>query len=255
EIFSSLLPQTSWQMAWIHTLFENVAAVMSGIESAYKVRVRKGKIPDKNVKFVGFGGDGATTDIGIQALSGAMERGHDFLYVCYDNEAYMNTGIQRSSSTPYGAWTTTAPVGKKSSIGQVTWKKNMPEIAVAHGIPYVATACPSYPLDLMAKVKRGAEMEGPAYIHIFSICPTGWRCPTDITIELGRLAVETGVFPLYEVINGEYNLSVDLPDLKPVTEYLKKQGRFKHLNDDTIATIQTRVEEDYLKLREKAGVK
>jgi len=255
EIFSSLLPQTSWQVAWIHTLFENVAAVMSGIESAYKVRVRKGKIPDKNVKFVGFGGDGATTDIGIQALSGAMERGHDFLYVCYDNEAYMNTGIQRSSSTPYGAWTTTAPVGKKSSIGQVTWKKNMPEIAVAHNIPYVATACPSYPLDLMAKVKRGAEMGGPAYIHIMSVCPTGWRCATDITIELGRLAVETGVFPLYEVINGEYNLSVDLPDLKPVTEYLKKQGRFKHLNDDTIATIQTRVEEDYVKLREKAGVK
>ncbi len=255
EIFSSLLPQTSWQMAWIHTLFENVAAVMSGIESAYKVRVRKGKIPDKNVKFVGFGGDGATTDIGIQALSGAMERGHDFLYVCYDNEAYMNTGIQRSSSTPYGAWTTTAPVGKKSSIGQVTWKKNMPEIAVAHNIPYVATACPSYPLDLMAKVKRGAEMDGPAYIHILSVCPTGWRSPTDITIELGRLAVETGVFPLYEVIDGEYNLSVDLPDLKPVTEYLKKQGRFKHLNDDTIATIQTRVEEDYVKLREKAGVK
>jgi pyruvate ferredoxin oxidoreductase beta subunit len=254
EIFSSLLPQTSWQMAWIHTLFENVAAVMSGIESAYKARIRKGKIADKDVKFVGFGGDGATTDIGIQALSGAMERGHDFLYVCYDNEAYMNTGIQRSSSTPYGAWTTTAPVGKKS-IGQVTWKKNMPEIAVAHNIPYVATASPSYPLDLMAKVKRGAEMDGPAYIHILSICPTGWRSPTDITIELGRLAVETGVFPLYEVINGEYNLSVDLPDLKPVTEYLKKQGRFKHLNDDTIATIQKRVEEDYVKLRKKAGVK
>ena len=255
EIFSSLLPQTSWQMPWIHTLFENVAAVMSGIESAYKVRVRKGKIADKNVKFVGFGGDGATTDIGLQALSGAMERGHDFLYVCYDNEAYMNTGIQRSSSTPYGAWTTTAPVGKKSSIGQVTWKKNMPEIAVAHNIPYVATASPSYPLDLMAKVKRGAEMDGPAYIHILSVCPTGWRSAADITIELGRLAVETGIFPLYEVINGEYNLSVDLPDLKPIREYLKKQGRFKHLNDDTIATIQTRVEEDYVKLREKAGVK
>jgi pyruvate ferredoxin oxidoreductase beta subunit len=255
EIFSSLLPQTSWQMAWIHTLFENVAAVMSGIESAYKVRVRKGKIADKDVKFVGFGGDGATTDIGLQALSGAMERGHDFLYVCYDNEAYMNTGIQRSSSTPYGAWTTTAPVGKKSSIGQVTWKKNMPEIAVAHNIPYVATACPSYPLDLMAKVKRGVEMRGPAYIHILSVCPTGWRCPTDITIELGRLAVETGVFPLYEVINGEYNLSVDLLDLKPIREYLKKQGRFKHLTDDIISTIQTRVEEEYLKLRKKAEVK
>jgi len=252
EIISSLLPQTSWQVAWIHTLFENVGAVVSGIESAYKVRKRKGKVPAaKEVKFVGFGGDGATTDIGIQALSGAMERGHDFLYCCFDNEAYMNTGIQRSSSTPYGAWTTTAPVGKKS-IGQMTWKKNMPEIAVAHRIPYVATASPSYPFDLMDKVKRGVETEGPAYIHILSVCPTGWRTTPDITIELGRLAVETGTFPLYEVINGEYRLSVDLPELKPVKEYLKKQGRFRHLTEDIIEQIQARVEEDYMRLREKA---
>ena len=251
EIISSLLPQTSWQVAWIHTLFENVGAVVSGIESAYKVRKRKGKVPAaKEVKFVGFGGDGATTDIGIQALSGAMERGHDFLYCCFDNEAYMNTGIQRSSSTPYGAWTTTAPVGKKS-IGQMTWKKNMPEIAVAHRIPYVATASPSYPFDLMDKVKRGVETEGPAYLHILSVCPTGWRSTPDITIELGRLAVETGIFPLYEVINGEYRLSVDLPKLKPVKEYLKKQGRFKHLTEDIIEQIQARVEEDYMRLREK----
>ncbi len=210
EIISSLLPQTSWCVPWIHTLFENVAAVVSGIESAYKARVRKGKIPAKAVKFVGFAGDGGTSDIGIQALSGAMERGHNFLYCCFDNEAYMNTGIQRSSSTPYGAWTTTAPVGKKS-IGQPTWKKNMPEIAVAHRIPYVATACPSYPFDLMDKVKKGAEIEGPAYVHILSPCPTGWRCQPNLSIELGRLAVETGVFPLYEVINGEYRLSFHSP--------------------------------------------
>jgi len=254
EIISSLLPQTSWCVPWIHTLFENVAAVMSGIESAYKARVRKGKIPDKDVKFVGFGGDGATSDIGLQALSGAMERGHNFLYCCFDNEAYMNTGIQRSSSTPYGAWTTTAPVGKKS-IGQATWKKNMPEIAVAHKIPYVATACPSYPFDLMDKVKKGVEIEGPAYIHIFSPCPTGWRYPTNLTIEMGRLAVETGVFPLYEVINGEYRLSFDFPELKPVKEYMKEQRRFRHLTDDIIEKIQARVEKEYLKLREKAGVK
>jgi pyruvate ferredoxin oxidoreductase beta subunit len=254
EIISSLLPQTSWCVPWIHTLFENVAAVMSGIESAYKARVRKGKIPDKGVKFVGFGGDGATSDIGLQALSGAMERGHNFLYCCFDNEAYMNTGIQRSSSTPYGAWTTTAPVGKKS-IGQATWKKNMPEIAVAHKIPYVATACPSYPFDLMDKVKQGVEIEGPAYIHIFSPCPTGWRYPTNLTIEMGRLAVETGVFPLYEVINGEYQLSFDFPELKPVREYMKEQRRFRHLTEDIIEKIQTRVEKEYLRLREKAGVK
>ncbi|MGB2841529.1 MAG: pyruvate synthase subunit PorB [Halobacteriota archaeon] len=255
EIISSLLPQTSWCVPWIHTLFENVAAVVSGIESAYKARVRKGKIPPaKEVKFVGFAGDGGTSDIGIQALSGAMERGHNFLYCCFDNEAYMNTGIQRSSSTPYGAWTTTAPVGKKS-IGQMTWKKNMPEIAVAHKIPYVATACPSYPFDLMDKVKKGAEIEGPAYVHILSPCPTGWRCPPNLSIELGRLAVETGVFPLYEVINGEYRLSIDLPELKPVKEYMKKQGRFRHLTEDVIEKIQARVEAEYLELREKAGVK
>jgi pyruvate ferredoxin oxidoreductase beta subunit len=254
EIFSSLLPLTSWRVPWIHTLFENVGAVVSGIESAYKARIRKGKIKDRGVKFVGFAGDGGTSDIGIQALSGAMERGHNFLYCCFDNEAYMNTGIQRSSSTPYGAWTTTAPVGKKS-MGQRTWKKNMPEIAVAHRIPYVATACPSYPFDLMDKVKKGVEIDGPAYLHILSLCPTGWRCPPNLTIELGRLAVETGVFPLYEVINGEYRLSFDFPELKPVKEYLKKQGRFRHLTADIIEKIQARVEDDYMKLRERAGVK
>ena len=253
EIFSSLLPLTSWQVPWIHTLFENVGAVMSGIESAYKARIRKGKIPDRDVKFVGFGGDGATSDIGLQPLSGAMERGHDFLYCCFDNEAYMNTGIQRSSSTPYGAWTTTAPMGKKS-IGQVTWKKNMPEIAVAHKIPYVATACPSYPFDLMDKVKKGLEMKGPAYIHVLSVCPTGWRSSPDQTIELGRLAVETGIFPLYEVVNGEYRLTVEVPQLKPVKEYMKHQRRFRHLTDDIVTEIQSRVVKEYEELRAKAGV-
>jgi pyruvate ferredoxin oxidoreductase beta subunit len=254
EIFSSLLPLTSWKVPWIHTLFENVGAVMSGVESAYKAQIRKGKIPDRGVKFVGFGGDGATTDIGLQALSGAMERGHDFLYCCFDNEAYMNTGIQRSSSTPYGAWTTTAPVGKQS-IGQVTWKKNMPEIAVAHKIPYVATACPSYPFDLLDKVKKGLEMKGPAYIHVLSVCPTGWRSSPDQTIELGRLAVETGIFPLYEVVNGEYRLTVDVPQLKPVKDYMKHQRRFRHLTDEIIEEIQARVTKEYEELREKAGVK
>ncbi len=254
EIFSSLLPQTSWRVPWIHTLFENVGAVMSGVESAYKALIRKGKIPDRGVKFVGFGGDGATSDIGLQALSGAMERGHDFLYCCFDNEAYMNTGIQRSSSTPYGAWTTTAPVGKQS-IGQVTWKKNMPEIAVAHKIPYVATACPSFPFDLMDKVKKGLEMEGPAYIHLLSVCPTGWRSSPDQTIEIGRLAVETGIFPLYEVVNGEYRLTVEVPQLKPVKEYMKHQRRFRHLTTDVVEEIQARVEKEYEELKKKAGVK
>ncbi len=256
EIISSLLPRTSWRVPWIHTIFENVGAVVAGIESAYKARIRKGKLPEaaKEVKFVGFAGDGGTADIGLQALSGAMERGHDFLYVCFDNEAYMNTGIQRSSATPYGAWTTTAPVGAKQPLGQLTWKKNMPEIAVAHRIPYVATGCPSYPLDLMDKVRRGLNIEGPAYIHVLSPCPTGWRSPPNMTVELGRLAVETGVFPLYEVVNGVYRLNFDLPELKPVREYMKHQGRFRHLSEDAIDQIQARVEEDYARLRSKAGL-
>ncbi len=250
EIISSQLPWTSWRVPWIHTLFENTAAVASGIEAGLKAMTRKGRRPAKEVKVVVMAGDGGTSDIGIQALSGALERGHDFLYLCFDNEAYMNTGIQRSSATPFGASTTTAPAGKMS-IGQVTWKKNMPAIAAAHDIPYVATACPSYPFDLMDKVAKGIAIQGPAYIHILSVCPTGWRSATDLTIRIGSLAVETGIFPLYEIEGGKYKLSVDLPKLKPVTDYLKLQGRFRHLSEETIEKIQHRVEEEYTKLMEK----
>ena len=251
EIVASQLPYSSWRVPWIHTLFENTAAVASGIEAGFKAMTRKGRGPVQDVNVVAIAGDGGTNDIGLQALSGALERGHNFLYLCFDNEAYMNTGIQRSSATPFGASTTTSPAGKKS-IGQFSWKKNMPAIAVAHDIPYVATACPSYPFDLMAKVKKGMITPGPAYLHILSVCPTGWRCPVDLTIRLGRLAVETGIFPLYEVENGEYKLSLDLPRLRPVPDYLKRQGRFRHLSDDTIGIIQERVEREYYKLVEKA---
>ncbi|MBT4512797.1 MAG: pyruvate synthase subunit beta [Chloroflexi bacterium] len=251
EIISSPLPDTSWQVPWIHTLFENTAAVASGVESGLKVLQRKGRIPQKHVDIVAIGGDGATADIGIQALSGALERGHDFIYLCFDNEAYMNTGIQRSSATPYGASTTTAPAGK-TSIGQQTQKKNMPAIAVAHGIPYVATASPSFPFDMMEKVKKAADVEGPAYVHILSVCDTGWRTPTNLSVTIGRLAVQTGIFPLYEVENGVYKLNVD-KDLKPVADYLKKQGRFRHLSDDEIQKIQDRVTEEYAKLKAKVA--
>ena len=252
EIVSSPIPHTSWCVPWIHTLFENTAAVASGIEAGLKVMSRKGRGTTKDTKVVAMGGDGGTTDIGIQALSGAMERRHDFLYICFDNEAYMNTGIQRSSATPFGASTTTSPAGKVST-GQTTWKKNMAAIAVAHDIPYVATACPSYPFDLMTKVAKGLAVDGPAYIHILSVCPTGWRCPTDLTIRLGRLAVETGIFPLYEVEDGKYKLSLDLPKLRPVQDYLKLQGRFRHLSPDLIESIQNRVNKENEKLREKAA--
>ncbi len=250
EIVASQLPYTSWRLPWIHTLFENTAAVASGIEAGIKAMKRKGRGPRGEVKVVGIAGDGGTSDIGLQALSGAMERGHDFLYLCFDNEAYMNTGIQRSSATPFGASTTTSPAGKVS-LGQFSWKKNMPAIAIAHNIPYVATACPSYPFDLIDKVAKGLAVPGPAYIHILSVCPTGWRCATDLTIKLGRLAVETGIFPLYEVENGKYKLSVEVPRLRPVKDYMKLQGRFRHLSDDTIDLIQQRVKEEYFRLVEK----
>jgi pyruvate ferredoxin oxidoreductase beta subunit len=251
EIVASQLPNTTWQLPWIHTLFENAAAVASGIEAAYKAMRRKGVSLPADTKIVAIGGDGATSDIGLQAISGALERGHNFTYICFDNEAYMNTGIQRSSATPFGAVTTTSPAGKKS-IGQFSWKKNMPEIAAAHNIPYVATACHSYPFDLMDKVKRAADTPGPAYVHILSVCPTGWRSATDTVIKQGRLAVQTGMFPLYEVIDGEYRMSLDLPKLKPVKDYLKMQGRFRHLSDDVIAQIQKRVTQEYKKLSGKA---
>lgn len=252
EIISSPLPWTSWQVPWIHTLFENTAAVASGVEAGLKVLTRKGRRVERNTKVVAMAGDGGTVDIGLQALSGAAERGHDFLFLCFDNEAYMNTGIQRSSATPFGAATTTTPAGKVST-GQFSWKKNVPAIMAAHDIPYVATASPSYPFDLMSKVKKGLATNGPAYIHILSVCPTGWRCPTDLTIRLGRLAVETGIFPLYEIENGKYKLNLDFPQLRPVQDYMKSQGRFRHLSPDVIAKIQNRVTKEYEKLREKSA--
>jgi pyruvate ferredoxin oxidoreductase beta subunit len=251
EIVSSPLPTTSWNVPWIHTLFENTAAVASGIESALKMLMKKGRIAQQDITVVAMAGDGGTSDIGLQALSGAMERGHNFVYICFDNEAYMNTGIQRSSATPYGASTTTSPAGKVS-IGQFSWKKNLPAIAVAHNIPYVATASPSYPMDLIEKVQKAAATPGPAYVHILSVCPTGWRCPTDLSVRIGRLAVETGIFPLYEVENGKYKLNFDFPELRPITDYMKLQGRFRHLSEDIIARIQKRVTAEYNALKEKA---
>ena len=252
EVVSSQFPDTAWRVPWIHTLFENTAAVASGIESGLKVLKRKGKGPVQDVGVVAMAGDGGTSDIGLQALSGALERGHNFLYICFDNEAYMNTGIQRSSATPFGASTTTSPAGKES-IGQVTRKKNMPAIAAAHDIPYVATACPSYPFDLMDKVAKGLAKAGPAYIQVLSVCPTGWRCPPELSVEIGRLAIQTGIFPLYEIEDGKYKLNVKISRFKPVSEYLKLQGRFRHLSEETIDEIQGRVEQEYAKLMEKIG--
>ena len=253
EIISSPYPQSAWRVPWLHVAFENAAAVASGVEAAHKAMIRKGRLEDNRTTFLAIAGDGGTADIGIQALSGALERGHNFVYVCLDNEAYMNTGIQRSSSTPYGAGTTTSPPGKKS-IGQQTWKKNMPAIAAAHDIPYVATASPAYYVDLMNKAKKASLVDGPAYLHIFSPCPTGWRCAVEDAVQTARLVVQTKIFPLYEVIDGKYRLSRKIKKFKPVTEYFKLQRRFRHLTEGDIALIQERVDREYDRLLQLCGV-
>jgi pyruvate ferredoxin oxidoreductase beta subunit len=248
EIISSPYPLTSWNVPWIHVAFENAAAVGAGVESALKVLRRKGRVPERDVTIVAMAGDGGTSDIGFQALSGMFERGHNMIFVCVDNEAYMNTGVQRSSSTPFGASTTTSPAGKVKPSGQTTWKKDMTAIAAAHNIPYAATACPSYYNDLINKVKKAKEADGPAYLHVLSVCPTGWRIPPEKSIEYGKLAVDSGVFPLYEVSDGVWKMTRKAKTLKPVAEYFKGQGRYRHLDAGLIDMIQGRVTENWERL-------
>jgi pyruvate ferredoxin oxidoreductase beta subunit len=243
EVISSPYPYSSWEIPWYHVAFENTAAVASGVEAGLKAMMRKGVLEKKKIHVIGMAGDGGTADIGLQALSGALERGHDMLYVCTDNEAYMNTGIQRSSATPLGAWTTTSPPGKHSS-GQRTWKKDMPSIVAAHNIPYVATAVAAWPIDLMNKAKKGAEVKGPAYLHIFSPCPIGWRYPSELSVKIARLGVQTGIFPIYEIQNGDLKITIKPSRRKPVEEYLKLQGRFRHLSPDDIKAIQDHVDKE-----------
>ncbi|MGB9201409.1 pyruvate synthase subunit PorB [Methanobacterium sp.] len=242
EVITTPYPETSWEIPWMHVAFENAAAVASGVESALK---SQGKT---DTTVVVFGGDGGTADIGLQALSGAMERGHNLIYICYDNEAYMNTGIQRSGSTPYGASTTTSPHGKES-FGEDRPKKNMPMIMAAHGIPYIATASISYPEDFMKKVKKASEIEGPAYIHLQQPCTTGWGYSPEKTIELGRLAVETGSWILYEIEEGEFKVTYRPLQRRAVKEYLNAQKRFKHLSDLEKDRIQSHVDAVCIELK------
>lgn len=235
EVMTTPYPETAWEIPWIHVAFENAGAVASGVESALRIQGKD------DVNVVAFGGDGGTVDIGLQSLSGAMERGHNFTYICYDNEAYMNTGIQRSGATPYGATTTTSPKGS-ASFGEDKPKKNMPMIMAAHGVPYVATASIAYPEDFMKKVKKAAEVDGPAYIHLNQPCTTGWGYDSSKTIEIGRLAVETGSWILYEIENGEFKITYRPSERKPVKDYLSQQKRFRHLDDEHIAKIQEYVD-------------
>ncbi len=255
EIITTPFPTTAWRVPWIHVAFENVASVLSGVETAYRVLRKKGKIEDRDITFVAFAGDGATYDIGLQFLSGAMERGHKFVYVCLNNEAYMNTGIQRSSATPLGAWTTTTPVGK-GVPGKIHNRKDITGIMVAHNIPYVAQAAPHAWRDLMAKARKAAKADGPAFINVLTPCARGWRYEPEDTMALSRLATETYMWPLFEVEDGKWHLNA-VPEKKPVIEWLKSQRRFSHLlrpeNKDCLVEIQQKIDQEWDALLKRCG--
>jgi len=255
EVTSTIYPFSSWNIPYIHNAFENAASTISGVETAYRALKKKGKIKE-DVNFVAFGGDGGTYDIGLQALSGALERGHRFVYVLYDNEAYMNTGIQRSSATPYGASTTTAPAGKVHQ-GKEEWRKDITAIAVAHHIPYVAQASLSNLIDLYNKAEKAFNADGPAFLNVLQPCTLGWSYPMEKTIEMAKLAVDSKFWPLFEVENGVYKLSYKPSKQVPVSEFMKLQGRFKHLfkpeNKKIIDFIQKKTDEEWEKLLKLCG--
>lgn len=255
EVSTTIYPYSSWKVPFIHNAFENSAATMSGVEAAFKGLQRAGKIPaGKRAKFVAFGGDGGTYDIGLQSLSGAMERGHDMVYVCYDNGAYMNTGIQRSSATPMGAWATTSEVGSAQQ-GKIQRRKDLTSIIADHGIPYAAQASVSHWRDLTTKAEKAFAVEGPAFLNVLSPCPRGWRTPSNQSIEIAKLGVQTGFWPLFEVEDGVWRVTTAVKDRKPVEEFFKPQGRFKHLfkpeNAELLAAIQAEVDRywDYVHRR------
>jgi pyruvate ferredoxin oxidoreductase beta subunit len=227
EVISTIYPYTAWNVPYVHNAFENVAATMSGVEAAYKAFKKKGKI-DKDIRFIAFGGDGGTYDIGLQALSGMIERRNRVLYVCYNNEAYMNTGIQRSSATPTGANTTTSPAGKLLP-GKLQARKNLTEIIIAHEPAYAAQATIGYWNDLVTKVRKALDADGPSFINIYSPCRLGWGYVPEKTVQITKLAVESCVWPCYEYENGKYKITVKPKEKKPIDEFLKMQVRFGHL--------------------------
>lgn len=256
EVSTFMYPYTAWKDSFIHSAFENAGASLSGVEGAYNALKRRGKIDD-TYKFIAFGGDGGTYDIGFQSLSGAMERGHDMVYVCYDNGAYMNTGIQRSSATPMFADTTTSPIGKDSN-GKVQSRKDLTAIIADHNIPYVAqTTFIGNLKDLHEKSEKAIYTEGAAFLNILAPCPRGWRYSTEKLMEMCKLAVETCYWPLFEVINGEWKLSYKPKNKLPITEFIKDQGRFAHLfkpgNEHLIEELQREVDKKWEILLKRCG--
>lgn len=242
EVYTTLYPNTSWRIPWIHVAFENAAAVASGVREGLN---QEGK---KDINVIAISGDGGTFDIGLQSLSGMLERNHKVLYICLDNGAYENTGVQRSSATPKYAWTTTSPIGEKIK-GKREWKKPMLLIVAAHNIPYVATASLSNLQDLIKKVRKALSIDGPSYIQILCPCIPGWKMESNKTIEYSDLAVKTKINPLYEVEDGLIKVQ-DIPNPLPVVKFLKEQGRFKHLTSKEIKEIQKHIDEKYKKLKD-----
>ncbi|MHA2224755.1 MAG: thiamine pyrophosphate-dependent enzyme [Candidatus Hodarchaeales archaeon] len=264
EVASTIYPFSAWKVPWLHVAFENASAVASGVEAALKAMAKKGMYKEGKTDIVVFGGDGGTYDIGIQSLSGALERGHDLLYILYDNGAYMNTGIQRSGGTPFTASTTTSPAGSVIP-GKTQFRKPITDIIAAHRIPFVATAAPSYPADLVAKVRAGLDVDGPAFMHVEASCTRGQRFDPSKSIEYVRMAVETCFHPLYTVIDGKYQLSrpseriAKDPSRKvPLVDYLRKEGRWRHLFKPTertelIEQFQAEVDKRWEELKIKSG--
>lgn len=253
EVITTIFPYTAWKTSFIHSAFENCAATISGVETAFRSLKKHGELPvaREKMNFIAFGGDGGTYDIGLQSLSGAMERGHNMLYVCYDNEAYMNTGIQRSSATPLGAHTSTAPAGTVKQ-GKEQNRKDLTKILVAHNIPYVAQTTPYHWKDLATKVEKALACDGPAFLNILMPCTVGWHFDPAIGMELAKEAVENNFWPLFEVENGVYTINHKPKDPAPVVEWMKKQGRFKHLfkpgNEHLLTASQEWVDKEWQKL-------
>jgi pyruvate ferredoxin oxidoreductase beta subunit len=255
EVATTRFPTTAWNVPWVHVAFENAAAVASGIETGYRALARRNALPqDGPITFVALAGDGGTYDIGLQALSGALERGHRFMFVCYDNEAYMNTGIQRSGATPFGANTTTSPSGA-ASLGKAQLRKDMTAIAVAHHIPYVAQAVAVHWQDLSEKVRRAAAADGPAFLNVLTDCPVGWGHEPRVSLDILNAAVDTCFWPLYEVSDGRYRLTYSPDRIRPIEDWLAPQTRFAHLlrpdAGETVLQIQRQVDDEWLALRRR----
>jgi len=258
EVSTTIFPYTAWNVPWIHLAFENAAATASGVEAMYQAWKAKGKLPaEAEYRFVAFAGDGGTYDIGLQALSGAAERGHQMVYVCLNNEAYMNTGVQRSSASPFGAHTTTCPSGTHS-LGKRTFQKDLTEIMAAHEIPYVAQSISGRWRDLTAKAEKAFECGGFAFLNVLTPCPLGWIFDSARTAEIAQLAADCCLWPLYEVENGVWRLTYKPKEKVPVDEYLKAQGRFRHLfqspeGEEVRRHIQEYVDHKWELLKKKCG--